>query len=82
MVLRTFHVYRTSFAPETISPERNEHDQSNENAAKSTIASFIQSLITVWLQVRVLPGPPTRLAALPALFPPHQMACERSNRLG
>ena len=32
----------------------------NENAAKSTIASFIPSLITVWLQVRVLPGPPTR----------------------
>jgi len=28
MVLQTFDVYRTSFAPETISPERNEHDQS------------------------------------------------------
>jgi hypothetical protein len=34
----------------------------NENAAKSTIASFIPSLITVWLQVRVLPGPPSPIA--------------------
>ena len=28
MVLQTFLVYRTSFAPETISPEGSEHDQS------------------------------------------------------
>ncbi|QQO35869.1 hypothetical protein JJC00_09990 [Bradyrhizobium diazoefficiens] len=31
---------------------------SDEKAAKSTIATDIPSLITVWLQVRVLPGPP------------------------
>jgi len=30
----------------------------NENAAKSTIASFIPSLITVWFLVRVQAGPP------------------------
>jgi hypothetical protein len=27
LVLQTLQVYRTIFAPETISPERNEHDQ-------------------------------------------------------
>jgi hypothetical protein len=31
----------------------------NLNAAKSTILIDIPPLITVWLQVRVLPGPPT-----------------------
>jgi hypothetical protein len=31
---------------------------SNENAAKSTKLTIIPSLITVWLQLRVLPGPP------------------------
>jgi hypothetical protein len=31
---------------------------SDENARKSTERSFILPLITVWLQVRVLPGPP------------------------
>ena len=30
----------------------------HENAVESTKATFILPLITVWLQVRVLPGPP------------------------
>jgi hypothetical protein len=33
---------------------------SNENAAKSTKLIHILPLITVWLQVRVLPGPPMK----------------------
>jgi hypothetical protein len=33
------------------------HPNANKNAAKSTAATFIQPLITGWLQVRVLPGP-------------------------
>jgi hypothetical protein len=32
--------------------------KSNKNAAKSTKPIDIQPHITVWLQVRVLPGPP------------------------
>jgi hypothetical protein len=32
--------------------------KSNKNAAKSTKLIDILPLITVWLQVRVLPGPP------------------------
>jgi hypothetical protein len=32
--------------------------KANENAANSTNATIILPLITVWLQVRVLPGPP------------------------
>ncbi|MGH6704324.1 MAG: hypothetical protein ACRD9W_06065, partial [Terriglobia bacterium] len=34
--------------------------KSNENATKSTKLTVILSLITVWLQVRVLPGLPMR----------------------
>src|SRR6185437_13824131 len=32
--------------------------ESNKTAGKSTNPTVIPSLITVWLQVRVLPGPP------------------------
>jgi hypothetical protein len=32
--------------------------KSNKTAAKSTNPTIIPPLITVWLQVRVLPGPP------------------------
>jgi hypothetical protein len=38
--------------------------KSNKNAAKSTNLLDIPSLITVWLQVRVLPGPPIFSRAL------------------
>jgi len=42
---------------------------SNENAAKSTNLVDIPSLITVWLQVRVLPGPPrNQLLIRPSLL--------------
>ena len=52
-VLQTFQAYRTSFAPETISPERNEQDQSPTKMQQNQrFASFILPLITVWLQVR------------------------------
>jgi hypothetical protein len=44
--------YRTSFAPETTAPKRNERDRNrNGNAAKSTKLVDIPSHITVWLQV-------------------------------
>jgi len=36
----------------------------NEDVAKSTIAPFILPLITVWLEVRVLPGPTNVLNVL------------------
>jgi hypothetical protein len=50
---------RTSFAPETISSKRNEHDRTQTKAQqKSTALVDVPSLIAVWLQVRVPPGPP------------------------
>ena len=33
-----------------------------ENVEKSTAAAFMLPLITVWLEVRILPGPPGSLA--------------------
>src|SRR6185437_9429478 len=49
----------------------------NENAEKSTKAINILPLITVWLQVRVLPGPPRKtntyqLVVSAAVGAPHQ----------
>ena len=38
--------------------------KSSENAAKSTKPIDILPLITVWLQVRVLPGPPMKTIIL------------------
>jgi hypothetical protein len=47
-------VDRTSFAPETTSPERNERDQSpTKNTTKSTKLTVIPPLITVWAQLQV-----------------------------
>jgi len=48
-------------APETISSKRNERDGTHTKPpVKSTNLIDILPLITVWLQVRVLPGPPTK----------------------
>src|SRR5262245_18105227 len=48
----------------------------NENTAKSTKLSDAPPLITVWLQVRVLPGPPVNqwlsCFHFTACWPPHQ----------
>jgi hypothetical protein len=40
----------------------------NENAGKSTNLTIILPLITVWLQVRVLPGPPDKSVPYQILF--------------
>ncbi|MBI5321858.1 hypothetical protein [Bradyrhizobium sp.] len=48
-------------------PEQT-RSKSNETAAKSTNLIDIPPLITVWLQVRVLPGPPVKSIACNALF--------------
>jgi hypothetical protein len=40
--------------------------ESNKSTVKSTKLIAILSLITVWLQVRVLPGPPRKSAGSPA----------------
>jgi hypothetical protein len=46
--------HHTSFAPETISPERNERDQYPTRMLQNQrITSFVLPLITVWLQVRL-----------------------------
>jgi hypothetical protein len=50
----------------------------NENAGKSTNVYFIPPLITVWLQVLVLPGPPMLSSIYRCLLcdreqPPHQL---------
>jgi hypothetical protein len=39
------------------------HSNLNENAAKSAKLIDFRSLITVWLQVRALPGPPAKSMA-------------------
>jgi hypothetical protein len=51
-------LHRTSFAPETTSPRRNERDRTQTNRSKSTKRIDMLPFITVWLQIRVLPGPP------------------------
>jgi hypothetical protein len=38
-----------------------------ENSVKSTKLTDILPLITIWLQARVLPGPPTEFVALGVL---------------
>jgi hypothetical protein len=52
---------------------------SNENPAKSTKPIDILPLITVWLQVRVLPGPPVfaREASFGSASPRHQFEAQR-----
>ncbi|MGY4629828.1 hypothetical protein ACVWY3_007584 [Bradyrhizobium sp. USDA 4486] len=40
---------------------RRTRSNSNENTRKSAIAIIVPPLITVWLQVRVLPGPPKKM---------------------
>lgn len=51
----------TSSAPKTNSTGHNEHDRNpTEKTVKSTKLIVILPLITVWLQVRVLPGPPMK----------------------
>ena len=49
------HQFRTR---NDLAKTQRTRSNSNENAAKSTKLIIIPSLITVWLQVRVLPGPP------------------------
>src|SRR5438445_8066028 len=56
------HQFRTR---NDLSKMQRTRSKSNETAAKSTKLSFIPSLITVWLQVRVLPGPPADQSANP-----------------
>jgi hypothetical protein len=60
--VRSRFTNRTSFAPETTSTKRNERDQTQtkkqQNQRSRSISCRILPLITVWLQVRVLPGPP------------------------
>jgi hypothetical protein len=51
----TPHQFRTRNNPNK--PKRT-RPKSNENQVKSTKLIDILPLITVWLQVRVLPGPP------------------------
>jgi hypothetical protein len=55
---------------------------SDENAGKSLKLTFTLPLITVWLQVRVLPGPPMKSIAYQVFFrrpvePPHQKCLAR-----
>jgi hypothetical protein len=52
--------------------QRKQSD-TNERGGKSTKLTDIPSLITVWLQVRVLPRQPTKSVANPSfLVSPHQ----------
>jgi hypothetical protein len=54
------HQFRTRNAPTKAQRTRS---NSNEKTAKSTNLIDIPPLITVWLQVRVLPGPPHQFSA-------------------
>src|SRR5215831_4989753 len=49
------HQFRTR--NDLTKPQRTRSNR-NENPAKSMIVFVVLPLITVWLQVRVLPGPP------------------------
>jgi hypothetical protein len=49
------------FAPETISSKRNEHDRTQTKAQQKSAA--LVDVPSVWLQVRVLPGPPAFAAS-------------------
>jgi hypothetical protein len=59
------HQFRTR--NELIEPQQTRSNL-DENAGKSTKPIDILPLMTVWLQVRVLPGPPTKSVTYQKLF--------------
>jgi hypothetical protein len=65
-------LYCQRFANEIRKPNENKRDQSPSDSSGFTgFFRFRDSLITVWLEVRVLPGPPPSLA-----IPPFVETCD------
>jgi hypothetical protein len=69
------HQFRTR---NNLNEPQQTRSKRNKNAAKSTNLIDILSLITVWLQVRVLPGPPVISVGCAPLEPFDFSATNRS----